>query len=148
MNIKRWIIIFAILDLLGYVYKQQTIREVQSASQGEVVVVGRRDDIPEPQRAKASWYDHTACYGRTYGKDCKTANGDVFDETKYTLACSGKFRLGDRVRLCYLDRCIDAVCNDRGGFEKYGRTFDLTYGAFSTLADTDLGVIDITWELK
>ncbi len=127
------------------VYKYRPVKEVQLSGKGEVAMVSGSERV-SPQTAKASWYDRSACYGRTYGKDCKTANGDVFDEEAFTMACDSQFRLGDRFRLTYNGKSIEVRCNDRGNFAKYGRLFDLSKFAFNRLVDTSKGVITVTWE--
>jgi len=125
---------------------RKTNREDNSTSgEGEI----REDDTRNViRKAKASWYDRSVCGQRTYGETCKTANGEIFNEEAHTMACSYDFALGDRVELCYLSKCIVARCNDRGGFAKYGRTFDLSRGLFQSFADLGVGVIEVSWTIN
>ena len=97
--------------------------------------------------AKASWYGRKACKNRIYGKTCKTASGEVFNEEAQTMACSSDFSLGDNISICYNGNCVVVRCNDRGGFEKYGRKFDLTRNTFRTLAPLSRGIIKVRWEV-
>lgn len=142
-------IILLITDI--YAYKQYTNRQIQPT--GEVKVVATLQPQPTPtsepegKSGLASWYDRRVCTNKTYGRDCKTANGDIFDDTKNTIACTNRFRLGDHIRICYMDKCIDTICTDRGNFERLGRTFDLSVSAFRSLADIDRGVIKVKYEV-
>jgi rare lipoprotein A (peptidoglycan hydrolase) len=115
----------------------------------EVVHPSIPSPSPTPGTSKtlASWYDRSACQERIYGVNCKTADGTIFDESKDIIACARRFRLGSRIRLCYLDKCVDAVCGDRGNFERFGRSFDLTPSTFGSLADLNKGVIEVEYKV-
>ena len=93
--------------------------------------------------ALASWYGYEACADRN---NCFTTSGDRFDENALTCACSYSFALGTTFSISYAGKTIKVVCNDRGAFEKYGRTFDLSRGAFERLAPTGSGVIEVSYE--
>ena len=41
-------------------------------------------------------------------------------------------------------KSISCKVNDRGGFGKYGRTIDMSYGAFTKIAHPSKGVIKVT----
>ncbi len=101
---------------------------------------------PKPKpvaTALASWYGYEICPDRN---NCFTASGDRFDENNLTCACSYNFALGTTFRISYAGKTIEVVCNDRGPFEAYGRTFDLSRGAFERLAPTGSGVIEVSYE--
>lgn len=135
---------------IGIPYQQLSRENPKPIPEGKVESVStyRPEPTPTPKTNKtlASWYDRSACAGRVYGETCKTANGEIFDETGYTAACSSDFRLGSHIRVCHLGKCIEIVCNDRGGFESLGRKFDLSPHAFSSLDDLSRGVISVEYE--
>ena len=145
--LKLKIIFLALLLLDTYeIYKYRSIKVDEPIRAREVVVVERPTPIPN-KTATASWYDRSACGSRIYGSTCKTANGDVFDETKLTVACSSKFRLGSHIRLYYMDKSVDVFCSDRGNFERLGRDFDLTPAVFNHFEDLKKGLLKVRYEL-
>lgn len=98
----------------------------------------------------ASWYaqygDNTDPWIHT-----TTANGDKFNENALTAA-SWKYPLGSIVRVTNIrnGKSVVVKCNDHGPSKRLyakGRTMDLTKGAFSRIADLNLGVIPIKTEL-
>jgi rare lipoprotein A (peptidoglycan hydrolase) len=97
--------------------------------------------------AKASWYDRRVCKEGTYGTTCHTANGEIFNDEAFTMACVDEFRFGDRVKLCVGNNCVTAVCTDRGAFAVLGRKFDLTSGVFSILSPLGAGVVEVEYEV-
>jgi len=135
------------LIFLLNVYKYANTQQTETRNQGQVVVSPRPTSLPEEtfQVAQASFYDRSACGSRIYRETCKTANGDVFNEDSFTMACSNDIPLGSHFQLCYLDKCIEAVCTDRGNFAKYGRTFDFSLGLFKWFADPSVGVIKVKY---
>jgi len=148
---KYFLLLLPFLLIYVFTKPEETI-EIKATTPPDKVEAVHIDDsrpqsAPEANTGLASWYDRSACGEKIYGVDCKTANGEVFSETGNTLACSSRFRLGDRIRICYLGRCIDTICSDRGNFERLGRDFDLSRGAFSSLAPLDRGVIEVEWEV-
>ena len=137
--------------------KHGTIKEVQLTSEVEVGVSSelhseadyeQNDGKPLRLRANASWYGRETCQNREYGVNCKTANGEIFDEEAFTMACSYDFSLGDTVELCYNNKCAIARCTDRGDFERLGRTFDLSRGLFQYFSELSVGVIEVEWESR
>lgn len=88
---------------------------------------------------KASWYG-----GHHHGK--LTASGKVFNKKGMTCAANSNYKLGDTLDVTNIknNKCVTVVVTDRGGFSKYGRTLDLSEGAFSKIADIKDGVINIT----
>ena len=150
--LKLVFITLFIIDIYALVFYKQSDRRVRVFSEGKVEAVHSVQPTPAPRTEAsygiASWYDRRVCTSKIYGVSCRTADGSLFDETKFTLACDSRFSLGTGFHLCYLGKCVDAVCNDRGGFAKYGRLFDLSRGTFDSLADTYHGIIKVSWEIK
>jgi rare lipoprotein A (peptidoglycan hydrolase) len=138
----EFILLLFTLKILSYANQQP----VSTENEYQVTNVVAVPVEPRSGTARASWYDRSACAGRTYKEDCKTANGDIFDENLLTMACDKSFDLGSRFRLTYNGNSIEVVCNDRGNFSKYGRLFDLSLGAFSSLETPSKGVIEVTYE--
>jgi rare lipoprotein A (peptidoglycan hydrolase) len=101
---------------------------------------------PAPNIGLASWYDRSACASRVYGVNCKTASGEIFDEGALTLACNKPIPLGSLIRICAGGNCIVAKCNDRGNFERLGRTFDFTPELFSKFAKPSSGIVKVSWQ--
>jgi len=128
-----------------YVNQQRPAQEVQPTSEVEV---GVDNGSPIYQTAKASWYDRSTCGQRIYGKTCKTASGEIFNEEAKTLACDSRFELGTVFEFCYLGKCTRAVCNDRGRFSHLGRLFDFSRGLFSYFSDLDVGVIEVEYRVE
>lgn len=117
------------------------IREVEEADT-------KREATPVVENGwgLASWYGRETCKTREYGKDCKTANGEVYLEGRFTLACAYRFNLGQKFRFTFEGKTAEAYCNDRGAFEKYGRQFDFSRSLFEYFAPLSEGVIKIQYE--
>jgi rare lipoprotein A len=94
--------------------------------------------------SKVSWYGQEYC--DKHSPACITASGEKFDDTKLTVACSSKYKIGDTFKITYGEKTVMAKCNDRGGFEKYGREMDLSKATFATLAPLSKGVIAVKIE--
>lgn len=84
----------------------------------------------------ASWYNLD---GR------KTASGEVFRTHSLTCA-SNTHKLGTYLKVTNTANGKSVVCkvNDTGGFSKYGRTLDLSKGAFSKIAHLSQGTAKVT----
>lgn len=84
----------------------------------------------------ASWYNLD---GR------KTASGEVFRTHSLTCA-SNTHKLGTYLKVTNTANDKSVVCkvNDTGGFSKYGRTLDLSKGAFSKIAHLSRGTVNVT----
>lgn len=84
----------------------------------------------------ASWYNLD---GR------KTASGEVFRTHSLTCA-SNTHKLGTYLKVTNTANDKSVVCkvNDTGGFSKYGRTLDLSKGAFSKIAHLSQGTVNVT----
>lgn len=132
-------------------YKQQVSPNIKPNATIQVESVYQNWDKPTPtaneNTAIASYYDRSACADREYRKTCKTANGEIFDESVFAFACSSKFNLGAIVRFCNDQNCFIAKCNDRGNFESLGRDFDFTPALFSVFEDTKKGTVKIRYEV-
>ena len=96
-------------------------------------VVGDRHGL-----VTASWY------GEKYrGKP--TASGELFDPDKLTAA-HRTLPFGTRVKCTLGPRTVIVTITDRGPFVK-GRAIDLSRKAFSQLAHTDAGLLQIKLEV-
>ena len=86
----------------------------------------------------ATWYG-----GKFHGK--LTASGERFDQNALTCA-SNKYKLGTKLIVTNLENGKSVTChvNDRGGFEKYGVSLDLSKGAFSKISPLSKGKIKVT----
>jgi rare lipoprotein A len=74
-----------------------------------------------------------------------TASGEPFHRMALKAA-HNTLPFGTRVKVTYQGRSVTVAINDRGGFG--GATcLDLTYGAFTQIANTDLGVIPVQYEI-
>jgi len=95
---------------------------------------------------KVSYYTNDYCV--KYNPACKTASGEVFDDSKLTLACGKEIKLGSLVKITYGDKSVIAKCNDKGNFEnKYHRIADLAKVTFESLASLEKGVIEVEIEV-
>lgn len=85
----------------------------------------------------ASWYG-----GSFHGK--KTASGEVFNQNALTAA-SNTHALGSMLKVINPanGKSVVVKVTDTGGFSKYGRTLDLSKGAFSKIASPSKGVIKV-----
>ena len=84
----------------------------------------------------ASWYNLD---GR------KTASGEVFRTHSLTCA-SNTHKLGTKLLVTNpkTNKSVVVRVNDTGGFSKYGRTLDLSKGAFSKIAPLSQGTANVT----
>ena len=85
----------------------------------------------------ASWYGPGF-----HGK--RTANGEVFNQNALTAA-SNSHRMGTNLLVTNVTngKSVKVKVNDTGGFRKYGRTLDLSKGAFSKIASTNQGIVKV-----
>lgn len=86
----------------------------------------------------ASWYG-----GQFHGR--KTASGERFN--MYAMTCaSNSHKMGTRLKVTNKanGKSVVVKVNDTGGFSKYGRTLDLSKGAFSKIADTKQGTVKVS----
>lgn len=91
------------------------------------------------QADTASWYGFKPWEGR------KTASGEVFKTHALTCA-SNTHKLGTMVKVTNKANGKNIICkvNDRGGFGKYGRSIDMSYGAFTKIANPSQGLVKVT----
>jgi rare lipoprotein A (peptidoglycan hydrolase) len=85
----------------------------------------------------ATWYGGAD----GYGPEDVMADGSYFDPNDPTIAAANAWPLGTRLRVCYLERCIEVQVRDRGAFS---HALDLSYAAFGQLAPPSTGVITVT----
>lgn len=90
---------------------------------------------------KASWYG-----GSFHGR--KTASGEVYNKYAMTCAAADWIPMGSILQVKYGVKIITVRVNDRGAFEKHGRTLDLSEAAFKALAPLSRGVITVKWRVK
>ena len=85
----------------------------------------------------ASWYGPGF-----HGK--RTANGEVYNQHALTAA-SNSHRMGTYLLVTNVanGKSVKVKVNDTGGFRKYGRTLDLSKGAFSKIASVNQGIIRV-----
>lgn len=88
----------------------------------------------------ASWYG-----GKFHGK--RTASGEVFNQNRFTAA-SNSHKLGTKLKVTNRanGKSVIVKVNDRGNFGKYGRTLDLSRGAFNEISHINKGVIRVDIE--
>lgn len=106
-----------------------------------------KDDI-ELISGEASYYNRTICplHNTTYGVDCFMKNQKLFDDQAMTSACPIEL-LGKNIEVSNGTDSIIVKCTDTGSYgEKYGRILDLSEGAFSKLAPTSRGTVEVTYK--
>lgn len=87
---------------------------------------------------KASWYG-----GFFHGR--KTASGEVYNKWAMTAA-SNSHKMGTKLKVTNVSngKSVIVKVNDTGGFAKYGRTLDLSQGAFQKIAPLSQGIVKVT----
>lgn len=90
---------------------------------------------------KASWYG-----GYFHGR--KTASGEVYNKYAMTAA-SNSHRMGTKLKVTNVSngKSVIVKVNDTGGFSKYGRTLDLSQGAFQKIAPLSQGIVKVKIEV-
>lgn len=101
-------------------------------------------DTNNKKVGKASWYGNEICKGKP---KCNMANGQLFNEDNFTLACTNAFNLGTRFIFYYGDKTAQATCTDRGSFEALGRQFDFSKGLFFYFVPLSRGVIKLEYKV-
>lgn len=82
-------------------------------------------------------------YGKGFhGK--QTASGEVFNKWAMTTA-SNSHKMGTMLKVTNVknNKSVVVKVTDRGNFTKYGRTLDLSRGAFAKIADIDKGLCEV-----
>ncbi len=91
-------------------------------------------------RSTASWYSQT-----DPGIHRRTANGEVFDDSKQTCA-AWNIPFGTYLKITNTKNGKSVICrvNDRGPQKHLGRQIDLSKGAFRKIADLQSGLIKVS----
>lgn len=92
---------------------------------------------PLAEAATASWYG-----GEFHGR--LTASGEKYDKWAMTAA-SNSHKIGTKLEVTNKanGKSVIVKVNDTGGFKKYGRTLDLSRGAFAKIADINQGLVNV-----
>lgn len=93
--------------------------------------------IQQTNAAVVSWYG-----GKHHGRT--TASGERFNQNALTAA-SNVHKLGSLLKVTNKanGKSVVVRVTDTGGFGKYGRTLDLSKGAFSKIANLSIGVAKV-----
>ena len=85
----------------------------------------------------ASWYGKPF-HGR------KTASGETYNMYGLTTA-SNSHKIGTKLQVTNVknNKSVIVRVTDTGGFKKYGRTLDLSYGAFCKIANPSQGTAKV-----
>ena len=88
--------------------------------------------------ATVSWYG-----GYFHGR--QTASGEKYNQNAMTCA-SNSHKIGTKLLVTNpkTNKSVVVRVNDTGGFSKYGRTLDLSKGAFSKIAHLSQGTVKVT----
>jgi len=97
--------------------------------------------VTQTNAATASWYGPNF-----HGK--KTANGEIYNQNKLTAA-HNSYAFGTYVCLTNTDngKTVRVRINDRGGFHKYGRSFDVSKEAARQLGFVHKGTCKVTYRV-
>jgi rare lipoprotein A len=90
---------------------------------------------------QASWYGAVG----EIPEGWPTASGEPFHRLALKAA-HNSFPFGTKVKVTYQGKSVTVTINDRGGFGG-NRCLDLTYGAFIKLANPDVGVINVQYQV-
>ena len=93
--------------------------------------------VEQASAAVVSWYG-----GKHHGR--KTASGEKFNQHALTAA-SNTHKLGSKLKVTNQanGKSVVVRVTDTGGFGKYGRTLDLSKGAFSKIANLSSGIAQV-----
>ena len=88
--------------------------------------------------ATVSWYG-----GVFHGR--LTSSGEKYNQNDMTCA-SNSHKIGTKLLVTNpkTNKSVVVRVNDTGGFSKYGRTLDLSKGAFSKIAPLSQGTVNVT----
>ena len=104
-----------------------------------------------PAKKGSGWTGYTesgkACYYAMKFHLKKTASGELYDNAKKTAA-HRTLPFGTKIRVTNIknNRSVVVKINDRGPFVK-GRIVDLSGSAFSSIANLDVGIIEVKIEV-
>lgn len=101
------------------------------------------------EKGVASYYTNASVDPRWGGV---TKSGEKFDENALTAAVPpGRWKelKGKKLEVTDLNtgRSVMVKVNDTGGFEKYGRSLDLSLAAFSAIADPKRGLTNVSYRV-
>lgn len=100
------------------------------------------------ESGSVSWYgDPAKKLDRFHGR--KSANGEVFDTYKYTVASWSDLKFGTIIKMTnpINGNTVVARVTDRGAFKKLGRVLDLSYACMRDLGGLGSGVIKVKVEV-
>ncbi|MBK1897698.1 septal ring lytic transglycosylase RlpA family protein [Chryseobacterium paridis] len=100
----------------------------------------KNNAIDAKKTSYASFY-HDKFNGR------KTANGEIFDNSKFTAA-NRTLPFGTKIRVTNLSngKEVTVRINDRGPFHS-SRALDISRAAFNEIGNTNLGTIPVEYEI-
>lgn len=155
MKVNHWLITgcslitLSLIIILFNVFNEKQSQELINppSTRNDIRVAGTTESRAlRAYTGRASYYTNDYCL--KYNPACKTANGERFDDSKFTIACGKEIKLGSYVKITHEDKSVVAKCNDRGKFsEKYSRVADLSKATFGALAPLSKGVIQVSIEL-
>ena len=101
------------------------------------------------EKGVASYYTNASVDPRWGGA---TKSGEKFDDSLLTAAVlpkRWKELRGKKLKVTNLDtgKSVVVKVNDTGGFEKYGRSLDLSRAAFESIANPAKGLANVEWEV-
>lgn len=85
----------------------------------------------------------TSWYGEQH-RGLTTASGQPFDPDAMTVA-AWDYDFGQVLEVTYEGQAVEVEVTDRGPARRLGRCLDLSAAAFSQLADTSVGLIEVTY---
>ena len=88
---------------------------------------------------KASWYGPGF-----HGK--RTASGERYNQNALTAA-HNSYPFGTKLKVTHDGKSTIVEVNDRGAFNKYGRTIDLSKGAAQSIGCYSKGVCNVTYKV-
>lgn len=99
----------------------------------------------QPNTAQANSTVHSASWYGGYFHGRKTASGETYNKYAMTAA-SNSHKMGTMLKVTNVKngKSVVVKVNDTGGFKKYGRTLDLSQGAFSKIAPLGQGLAKVT----
>jgi rare lipoprotein A len=116
-----------------------------------VAALGLSVPMPSPTAQASQAGIMATCNATWYGavgeipEGWPTASGEPFHRLALKAA-HNSLPFGTRVKVTYQGKSVTVTINDRGGFGG-AVCLDLTYGAFVQIANTDLGVIPVQYQI-
>jgi len=128
-NLRRTAVVASCLAALGGMMAAVQAPPAEAAQMGTMAT------------CVASWYGAVG----EIPEGWPTASGEPFHRLALKAA-HNSFPFGTKVKVTYQGKSVTVDINDRGGFGA-PRCLDLTYGAFTKIANTDLGIITVQYEV-